>query len=660
MQCVMLLSQYFHYELEEMNSTCVKEVLGSIFEALKLGFEDCDISYSDVVKNLQDKENCPDNGNATDDIVDDWDQLSNIESAEDIIDNQDIKYMWLHMRLSKNLLHIETVWIRYLSGRLVIKLSFRNIVEPEDLENFRKEAIESSIGKYENVKTIALALSGGGFRATLFHIGVIYFLRQSGRLKDVTHITSVSGGSILAAHMVMNWDRYNVSCSKDGKSGDEIFKEVVLEVCNLSRLGVRNRIHLNRLLYSPIIFIVRIFQKILPFVGSIFNFIHDLFTGNKDYGYRKCFYEHVAWGSRTYWLAKIYDKFLFKESILDDLGQARTKSIEAHPPQISILSTSLSSGDICTFNSDGIVFENSADPYSTETIHAKHIPVSIAVSASSAFPPIFDPVKVVKDDHGLMECDQVDYLSDGGIFDNLGLRRIAWLFAKNRKKNTRDFIKKLYSSEIGGRDEDVYRFADQSIISDAGAIFKIRNKDFWSMMQLGVRASDIMMRRVSDMEPEISIKQLQSRYGVEALLIPISKSLKSKKDLSVHAAFQGFIKSMRTDLDEFTEIEISALLRHGYSVARSCFVSLNKDETNPNQNSFTADIKELRKKTAISWDPYDQESITHGSCIDKVWLMKSSKDRSYVFRRCLFKTVEFYLVCAFGIIIAALILAYLL
>ena len=61
------------------------------------------------------------------------------------------------------------------------------------------------------MKKIGLALSGGGFRASLYHLGLIRFLRDGGILPQVTHITSVSGGSITAAHLVLNWDRYNGS-----------------------------------------------------------------------------------------------------------------------------------------------------------------------------------------------------------------------------------------------------------------------------------------------------------------------------------------------------------------------------------------------------------------------------------------------------------------
>jgi predicted acylesterase/phospholipase RssA len=55
---------------------------------------------------------------------------------------------------------------------------------------------------------LGLALSGGGFRATLYHLGVVRYLRDAGQLQHVTDIAAVSGGSILAAHLVLNWDRY--------------------------------------------------------------------------------------------------------------------------------------------------------------------------------------------------------------------------------------------------------------------------------------------------------------------------------------------------------------------------------------------------------------------------------------------------------------------
>src|SRR5277367_884894 len=84
------------------------------------------------------------------------------------------------------------------------------------------------------MKRIGLALSGGGFRATLYHLGLVRFLRDAGLLSKVTHITSVSGGSILAAHVVLNWDRYNGSANE--------FDAAAREFLEFVRLDVRNRI----------------------------------------------------------------------------------------------------------------------------------------------------------------------------------------------------------------------------------------------------------------------------------------------------------------------------------------------------------------------------------------------------------------------------------
>ena len=54
-----------------------------------------------------------------------------------------------------------------------------------------------------------LALSGGGYRASLFHLGVARRLHELGILQQITRLSSVSGGSILAgflAHRMLERD----------------------------------------------------------------------------------------------------------------------------------------------------------------------------------------------------------------------------------------------------------------------------------------------------------------------------------------------------------------------------------------------------------------------------------------------------------------------
>jgi NTE family protein len=71
----------------------------------------------------------------------------------------------------------------------------------------RREAMEDSssilrTGRREERSGVALCLSGGGFRAALFHLGALRRLNELGILSNVDTISAVSGGSILAAHLV--------------------------------------------------------------------------------------------------------------------------------------------------------------------------------------------------------------------------------------------------------------------------------------------------------------------------------------------------------------------------------------------------------------------------------------------------------------------------
>src|SRR3954451_17005840 len=93
---------------------------------------------------------------------------------------------------------------------------------------------DSARRQSSTTKKIGLALSGGGFRASLYHLGLVRFLRDAGILPQVTHITSVSGGSIMAAHLVLNWDSYTGSPKE--------FDQVATELLEFIRLDVRNRI----------------------------------------------------------------------------------------------------------------------------------------------------------------------------------------------------------------------------------------------------------------------------------------------------------------------------------------------------------------------------------------------------------------------------------
>ena len=56
-------------------------------------------------------------------------------------------------------------------------------------------------------KRIGIALSGGGFRAAAFHLGVFRKLETMGILWKVDLLTCVSGGSIAGAFLAANWGK---------------------------------------------------------------------------------------------------------------------------------------------------------------------------------------------------------------------------------------------------------------------------------------------------------------------------------------------------------------------------------------------------------------------------------------------------------------------
>ena len=56
---------------------------------------------------------------------------------------------------------------------------------------------------------IGLAVSGGGYRAMLFHLGSFWRLFELGLLKKLNRISSVSGGSITSAKVGLEWEGLN-------------------------------------------------------------------------------------------------------------------------------------------------------------------------------------------------------------------------------------------------------------------------------------------------------------------------------------------------------------------------------------------------------------------------------------------------------------------
>jgi len=65
----------------------------------------------------------------------------------------------------------------------------------KNMSIYRSE--ENKIYQVFKDKKIGLALSGGGHRAAVFHLGVLSYLAENGLLENIQHISTVSGGSVV-------------------------------------------------------------------------------------------------------------------------------------------------------------------------------------------------------------------------------------------------------------------------------------------------------------------------------------------------------------------------------------------------------------------------------------------------------------------------------
>ena len=77
---------------------------------------------------------------------------------------------------------------------------------------------------------LGLALSGGGFRASLFHLGGFWRLNESGKLAEVGAISAVSAGGLVAVILATRWGKLNFENSRATNFREEI-TEPVLQLC---------------------------------------------------------------------------------------------------------------------------------------------------------------------------------------------------------------------------------------------------------------------------------------------------------------------------------------------------------------------------------------------------------------------------------------------
>lgn len=241
---------------------------------------------------------------------------------------------------------------------------------------------------------IGVALSGGGFRAVAFHLGVLRALHDRGVLDHVEVLSTVSGGSLIGAMWAYS---------------DDDFATFDRKVTNLLRSGLNRRIARRWLVSkrTPQILVSTIASaagSTGAMVSALGRRIRQRLTGYSPT-------DHVGPRPRR-WINRTTAVLDVLTSILGDTPISEPKR-DLH---VILNACDLRSGSAFRFGS----VESGCFRYGR--LADNNVPVSLAVTASAAYPvalPGFDVRWDFIDQAGQKTADRL-ILTDGGVFDNLG------------------------------------------------------------------------------------------------------------------------------------------------------------------------------------------------------------------------------------------------
>lgn len=334
-------------------------------------------------------------------------------------------------------------------------------------------------------KTLGIALSGGGFRATLFNLGSLWRLNDAGLLQRLDRITSVSGGAILAGVLASRWTRLRFV---DGQA-DNFQTEVA----------------------APL-------RKFCAETADIEAGLLGWITPFRSAGE---------------YLRRHYKSELFGDLRLHDLPPRQANVA----PLFVFYTTNLQTGRNLRFRQDFV-----AD-YFLGVNTRLDCSLATAVTASSAFPPIFSPLRIQSDpadwrdakwqgDPAQLERLRREIvLADGGIYDNMGLESL---------------------------NEDI------RLVSDAGAPFDVEESprgDYFSQLS---RVRDILIDQTRALRKRQLMQDLNGAYwgiGTRIANFPLADPLVRDSTTS------GTLEHIPTRLAKIDGPVQGHLINWGYALA---------------------------------------------------------------------------------------------
>jgi len=337
-------------------------------------------------------------------------------------------------------------------------------------------------GSEEVRDEIGIALSGGGFRATLFHVGTFRRLVELGILTRLDRISSISGGSIAAGRLAQVWDQ--LEANPTVANYEALVGQPLRDFCRRSidaRAGIEG-------LLSP-------------------------------------------WTSAGAEIEKEYAQHVVAKT-LDQLPDS---------PVFVFGATNLQTGRSFRFS------KKHMGDYRIGLVDRPTLPVARAVAASSAFPPVLSPV-VIKapgifravegaDLAGNRAYTRTLYLTDGGVYDNLGL-------------------------------EPVWKRCATVLASDAGAPFGLNETANTDMLRQTMRALDVATDQSRGLRKRVLIDELKrglakgAYWGIDTAIADYGLA----DSLSCKPARVEALAALRTRLNPFSDQEQGELINWGYAL----------------------------------------------------------------------------------------------
>lgn len=406
---------------------------------------------------------------------------------------------------------------------------------------------------------LGLALSGGGFRASFYHLGVLARLAELDMLRHLEVLSCVSGGSIVGAHYylelrrLMQFTWHPTEPDRQGLRDDEIsqqdYLDLVEKLINDFLDGVQKNLRM-RVLANPWANLKMLF---LPTY------------------------------SRTEYLGELYEKHLY--SRVDDGGGQQPRSLDelsiqppdeadgfrpgdvnwrrCHKiPQLVLNATTLNTGHLWQFTvswmgeSPNIVnrafdknprlrrlyYQEAPEP------RYRHFRLGHAVAASSCVPGLFEPIELPR----LYNGNNIR-LVDGGVYDNLGAAALT-------EQDCRVMIVSDASGQLSADDDPAGGILGPLLRSMSVMMGRIRGSEY---EDLHARKSSLQLQGMTYVHLTQGLDGTEIDWKGSG--VPVEPAVEAPlTSYGIRREVQQRLANMRTDLDSFTDVEAFALMNSGY------------------------------------------------------------------------------------------------